>query len=138
MDVLCISQFQLLRSPQTTPRDLHILLAHCPQGFTYTFMLEGPGVRRGQIFPEMNENLLNISILRVWFQEAIQNRRKTHVFVYANCFFAHEFLPQGLGFCSLSLPEEWGFRPLKNSPFLPEEWGFRPLKNSPGVSPGVS
>ena len=86
-------------------------------------MLGGPGFRRGQIFPEMNENLLNISILRVQFQETIQNRRKTPIFVYANYFIACELLPQGPGFCSLSLPKEWG---------------FRPSKNSPGVGPGVS
>ena len=72
--------------------------------------------RQGQIFPKMNENLLNISIFRVWFQEAIQNRGKTPVFVYANCFIARELLPQGPGFCSLSLPGEWGFRPLKKFP----------------------
>ena len=104
-----------------------------PQGFAHPFSslgfylqiyARGPRFRRDQIFPEMNENLLNISIFRVWFQEAIQNRRKTPVFVYANCFFAREFLPQGPGFCSLSLPGEWRFRPLK--------------LNSPGVGPGVS
>ena len=50
MDALCISQFQLLTSLQATPRDLHILFAHCPQGFTYKFMLRGPGFRQGQIF----------------------------------------------------------------------------------------
>ena len=79
-------------------------------------MLGGPRFRRGQIFPEMNENLLNICIFRVWFQEAIQNRRKTLVFVYANCFFAREFVPQGPGFCSFSLPREWGFCPFKKFP----------------------
>ena len=116
MDALCVSQFQLLTSLQATPRDSHILFAHCPWGFTYKFMLRVPGFRRGQIFPEMNENLLNISIFRVWFQEAIQNRMKTPVFVYANCFFTLEFLPQGPGFCSLSFPGEWGFRLLKKIP----------------------
>ena len=29
-------------------------------GFTYKFMPWGQGFRRGQIFPEMNENLLNV------------------------------------------------------------------------------
>ena len=31
-----------------------------PRGFTYKSVPGGPGFRRGQIFPEMNENLLNI------------------------------------------------------------------------------
>ena len=38
-------------------------------------------------------------------------------------FFACELLPQGPGFCNLSLPGEWG---------------FRPSKNSQEVSPGIS
>ena len=40
----------------------------------------GPGFRRGQIFPEMNENLLNIFIFKGCFQEAIQNEDKNSRF----------------------------------------------------------
>ena len=53
------------------PRDLPTNL--CPGG-------GGAGFRRGQIFPEMNENLLNIFIFRGCFQKAIQNGRKNSRF----------------------------------------------------------
>ena len=47
-----------------------------PLGFYLQICARGPGFRRGQIFPEMNENLLNIFIFRRCFQEAIQKGRK--------------------------------------------------------------
>ena len=51
-----------------------------PRGFTYKFVPWGPWFRRGQIFLEMNENLLNIFIFRGCFQEAIRNGRKNSRF----------------------------------------------------------
>ena len=89
---LCISQFQLLTSPGRPPGISHILFAHPPRCFTYKVVPGGPGFRRGKIFPEMNENLLNIFIFKGCFQEAIQNGRKTLVFVYANCICLLEYL----------------------------------------------
>ena len=65
--------------PRATPGDSHILFAQ-PPGFYLKFVPGGPGYRRGQIFPEMNENLLNIFIFSGCFQEAIQNRRKNSRF----------------------------------------------------------
>ena len=51
-----------------------------PRGITCKFVPREPGFRRGQIFPEMNENLLNIFIFRGCLQEAIQNGRKNSRF----------------------------------------------------------
>ena len=52
-----------------------------PPGFFYLqICARGQGFRRGQIFPEMNGNLLNIFIFRGCFQEAIQNGRKNSRF----------------------------------------------------------
>ena len=73
--VVMYQSIPAVNMPRATPGDSHILL-RSPRGFTYKF-----GFRRGQIFPEMNENLLNIFIFRGCFEEAIQNGRKTLVFV---------------------------------------------------------
>ena len=51
-----------------------------PPGFYLQICARGPRFRRGQIFPEMSENLLNIFIFRGCFQEAIQNGRKNSRF----------------------------------------------------------
>ena len=77
---LCISQFQLLTSPWATPSRIRKSFCSAPCGFTCKFVDGGPEVRRGQIFPEMNENLLNIFIFRGCFQEAIQNGKKSSRF----------------------------------------------------------
>ena len=45
-------------------------------GFYLKICARGPGFRRGQIFPEMNEKLLNLFIFRGCFQEAIHNGRR--------------------------------------------------------------
>ena len=42
-----------------------------------------PGFRRGQTFPEMNENLLNIFIFRDVFKKPFRTGGKTLVFVNA-------------------------------------------------------
>ena len=62
------------------PRGFANPFCPAPQGFTYKFVPGGPGFRRGQIFPKMNENLLNVFIFRGCFQEAIQNGRKNSRF----------------------------------------------------------
>ena len=67
--------------PPGDPRGLAHPFCPAPWGFTYKFCARGPGFRRGQIFPELNENVLNIFIFRGCFLEAIQNGRKTVVFV---------------------------------------------------------
>ena len=60
--------------PQATPGDSHILFAQ-PPGVLPANLCPG-----GQMFPEMNENLLSIFIFRGCFQEAIQNGRKNSRF----------------------------------------------------------
>ena len=74
--------FQLLTSPQATPGNSHILFAQPPEVLPTNLCQGGQGLpcRRGQIFPEMNENLLNNFIFRGCFQEAIQNGRKNSRF----------------------------------------------------------
>ena len=47
--------------PRATSGDSHILFAQSP-GVLPTYLCLGVGFRRAQIFPEMNENLLNIFI----------------------------------------------------------------------------
>ena len=66
--------------PPGRPRGFAHSFCPVPQGFTYKFVPGGSGFRRGKIFPEMNENLLNIFIFRGCFQEAIQNGRKNSRF----------------------------------------------------------
>ena len=87
-----INQFRLLTSPPGDPRGFKHPFCPAPWGFTYKFVPGGPGFRRGQIFPEMNENLSNIIIFRECFEKAIQNGRKTLAFVYANCICLLEYL----------------------------------------------
>ena len=65
-------------SPRATPGICTSLLPS-PPDFYLQICARGVGLRRGQIFPEMNEYLLNIFIFRGCFQEAIQNGRKTLV-----------------------------------------------------------
>ena len=76
---LCISQFQLLTSPWATP-GIRTSFLPSPPGFYLQICARGPGFRRGQIFPEMNENLLIIFIFRGCFQETNQNGRKNSRF----------------------------------------------------------
>ena len=84
---LGISQFQLLTSPQGDPRGFAHPFFPASQGFTYKFVPGGPGFRLGQIFPEMNENLLNIFIFRGCFRRSHSEPEEKLSFLFTQIAF---------------------------------------------------
>ena len=69
--------------PPGDPRDRTSFLPS-PPGFYLQICAWGAGFRWGQIFPEMNENVLNTFIFRECFQEVIQKGRKLS-FLFKPC-----------------------------------------------------